>query len=311
MHSSRCFVASAGELGCRSCHDSHQAIGPEKRVAFYRQACLQCHSKKGCSLPVAKRVQQNPGDNCIDCHMPRYSSTIPHTASTDHRILRGGPTTKDLLVGPPSAEESEFPFLPFRAQALDQNNPELVRNLAIALARELEQGNAAIRPLIPQGLAWSEKALERDSEDGESYRAKSTFLLAQGRTGESLAAVQALLARQPNDELALENAARLAGSLNQLKQAEDYWRQAIEANPYLDGYRGQLGQILARQGAWEEALVQSEACLKLAPAHVSNRVLFIDALRRTGRRKQAQEEFAKFKALYGGEVQRWFPGVGP
>jgi tetratricopeptide (TPR) repeat protein len=242
--------------------------------------------------------------------MPRYSSSIPHTASTDHRILRGA-VERDLFRSTNSGAESEFPFLPFRAHTLDQNNSELIRNLAIALARELDKGKPDVRPLITQGLAWIEKALERDPEDWEAYRAKGSFLLAQGRTGESLAAVQTLLAKQPGDELALENAARLAGSLNQLILAEGYWRLAIEINPYLDTYRGQLGQILARQGAWEEALVQGEACLQLAPANVSGRVLYIDALRRTGRRKQAQEEFAKFKALYGEEVQRWFPGVAP
>ena len=53
MKASRCYRGSEGRLGCTSCHDPHRAPAPEEKVAIYRGRCLDCHSKNGCSLPVA------------------------------------------------------------------------------------------------------------------------------------------------------------------------------------------------------------------------------------------------------------------
>ena len=51
MESSRCFRASQGQLGCISCHDPHRLPDPATKAAYYRERCLECHEKDGCSLP--------------------------------------------------------------------------------------------------------------------------------------------------------------------------------------------------------------------------------------------------------------------
>ena len=92
MAASRCFTASKGRLGCISCHDPHRLPDPSTKVAYYRQRCLECHADKGCSLPLSERLSRKQQDDCIACHMPRPAVTnVPHTAATDHRILRGVP----------------------------------------------------------------------------------------------------------------------------------------------------------------------------------------------------------------------------
>ena len=55
MYVSACYRASAGKLSCISCHDPHELPTPDRRVAYYRNRCLQCHRETSCSLPVAVR----------------------------------------------------------------------------------------------------------------------------------------------------------------------------------------------------------------------------------------------------------------
>jgi predicted CXXCH cytochrome family protein len=104
MYESRCFQRSRQglvPLGCVSCHDPHARVPPDRAAAHYRARCLQCHRDAdgggehrrapGCALPRADRLRRAAEDSCIACHMPRHgASDIPHTAVTDHRILRGG-----------------------------------------------------------------------------------------------------------------------------------------------------------------------------------------------------------------------------
>src|SRR5262249_10891565 len=80
LYASRCFQASKGAMGCTTCHDPHRMPDPAKKVAYYRQRCLQCHGEKsGCSLPLAVRKQKSPQDDCRSCHMPSLgSSDVPH-----------------------------------------------------------------------------------------------------------------------------------------------------------------------------------------------------------------------------------------
>ena len=60
MHESRCFRASAGRLGCISCHDPHRLPRPEEAIDYYRQRCLECHADRGCSLPVGRAAGAEP-----------------------------------------------------------------------------------------------------------------------------------------------------------------------------------------------------------------------------------------------------------
>jgi hypothetical protein len=89
MRSSQCYAGSSGELGCISCHDPHRLPDPESRTIYYRGRCLECHERRGCSLPLAERRERSPDDDCVGCHMPpTAASNVAHTALTDHTIPR-------------------------------------------------------------------------------------------------------------------------------------------------------------------------------------------------------------------------------
>src|SRR5208282_3867928 len=100
---SKCFQASQDRLSCITCHVIHHPPTHENRVAYYREKCLSCHTDASCRLPVAERMQQQPPNDCVCCHMPRRMiAGIPHSDDTSHRIvLRAGQPLPDMAFQAP------------------------------------------------------------------------------------------------------------------------------------------------------------------------------------------------------------------
>jgi hypothetical protein len=157
MHDSRCFKASDGKLRCISCHDPHVTPAVGEKVAYFRDRCLECHSDRGCSLPVLERLERKLADDCIGCHMPQsHSSNNIHVATTDHRISREGSEKK----GPGPAPEGDAPVRSASAlvtfHRVLMNGKERAaaeRDRAIALCREGRSGAAAALPLLEAALS--------------------------------------------------------------------------------------------------------------------------------------------------------------
>lgn len=84
MRLSRCYQAS--DMSCITCHSPHHRPDPGKTLTHYRQACLQCHEPAHCGSPQPDRLKLSPQDDCVQCHMPRSDTEIPHVAFTHHRI---------------------------------------------------------------------------------------------------------------------------------------------------------------------------------------------------------------------------------
>jgi hypothetical protein len=88
MRFSRCFTASGGKLTCLTSHDPHTVPAAERKAAYYREKCLQCHRDANCRIPAAERARRNQND-CAGCHMlQRDLTTFSHSALTNHRIVR-------------------------------------------------------------------------------------------------------------------------------------------------------------------------------------------------------------------------------
>ncbi|MHC5537178.1 cytochrome c3 family protein [Singulisphaera rosea] len=101
MRESRCYQKSNSRLGCLSCHDPHRLPDAGEKVAFYRGRCLECHEKRGCSLPKPERLSLNPLDDCVSCHMPKSTVVdVAHTSRTLHNIPKI-PTETPTLKGLP------------------------------------------------------------------------------------------------------------------------------------------------------------------------------------------------------------------
>lgn len=85
LHLSRCYQKS-DTLTCVTCHDPHGEPRPEARVEYYRAACRQCHEPAACKVSPERRAKESPANDCVQCHMPRSPTDIPHLAFSHHRI---------------------------------------------------------------------------------------------------------------------------------------------------------------------------------------------------------------------------------
>lgn len=280
MRASRCYEASAGRLGCISCHDPHSVPAVGARVKHYRDRCLQCHTDKSCALPFAERSRQNPADSCIDCHMRPAKSRIAHTAIADHRILRR-PNPTDATPAPRALRPGEVPLLHFHraAGALDA---ETSRDLGLALSEVAMKYPAMGRVLGPTALPLLEAAVKNRPDDVAAWEAKGFVLWQLDRKPEALAALETTLAKAPKREVALTYAAVLAPLLGRNDEALAYWRRAIDVNPWSSLYHARLAKLLAERDEWDAALKECELALRLNPFHEETKTL-----RETCRRKSS------------------------
>jgi hypothetical protein len=298
MMASRCFRASAGKLGCISCHDPHHVPAAAHRLRYYRDRCLDCHEQKPCALPLDVRRQQNQDDNCIACHMPRLqSSDIAHTALTDHRLLRKpqnaerGPRKRLRL------HADDIPLVNFFAKGLDSQDPAVCRDLGLAFVYLTTQPLPGSESLAPVGLALLEKSLGTSPADAAAWEAKGTALAVQGRMAEARAAFETALTKAPQRESTLDFAAELAEKTGQPTDAVGYLRRLCAVNPWIWEYRYRLCKLLAQRREWQSALAECDAALRLNPASEPTRILLILCCLRCGKEDRARYELQTLVAL--------------
>jgi hypothetical protein len=298
MYESRCFQGGAdpGRLWCGSCHDPHERVPPARRLVHYRERCLQCHQQRGCSLPVAVRRNCLVEDSCVVCHMPRYGAAdIPHTAVTDHRILRVRKSPPRKEAHPPPGDG--LPVVSLFAGRKGVDGDEGQRRRGIALVQMALMGDVIAGRAVGNVLPALEAACRRDADDFPAGEARGYALSLQDQATEALAAFRAVLAREPGRELALVGAASAAEALGQREAALGYWRRAVAANPWAPGYRHSLVLLLVKQEAWAAARSECDAWLRLEPLNAEARAVRVSCLLATGDKAEARAEFARVEAL--------------
>jgi tetratricopeptide (TPR) repeat protein len=296
MHASRCFKQGQdeGRLSCVSCHDPHRRIAAAERVGFYRERCLACHDERDCAAPARQR--QAKQDSCIDCHMQRYGAgDIPHTASTDHRILRHGRAKAEASTpvvsgpGPPLAS-----YYRNRDGVTPEDDD---RALALAVVRKAQRGANYAFESMPQALGHLDAALKRHPDDLDVLEARGYALGWRSRPAEALAAFEKVLEAAPRREAALRGAAAMAEALAKNDLAIKYWRSTVEANPVAPAYRGGLARMLIRNQNWDEALREADAWTQLDPFDPEARAARLTCLLHTGPIDAMQLEMRRVEAL--------------
>jgi Flp pilus assembly protein TadD len=293
MHSSRCFQASDGRLGCISCHDPHRLPAAETRVAYYRARCLDCHGTgDGCRLPEPARRQRSRDDSCIECHMPRSPlANVAHTAETDHGIPRHGETDKLPPIITEASGRDEPPLIAADDALFgSMKGASLDRELGIALAG-LGADRASDRARLARfALPLLEAALKERPDDLVAWQAKIIALTLRGRSGDALAAAESSLALAPNHERSLSLAIPLLAGSGRRDEAIALGQRLLAVNPWFSEYHVVLAKLLGQAGRWSEAAEACRAALRLDPLNLTIRHILIKCALEMGDRTLARTE---------------------
>jgi Flp pilus assembly protein TadD len=314
MLASRCYQKSSGanKLGCISCHDPHSVPEKEKRVAFYRKRCLNCHEQHPCSMAAPARLAQSPEDSCIQCHMPNLKGSLPHTTVTYHAV----PRHEVQMATPAKATEWPRPgqpaLVPFPPELADLHGIDQDRNLGLGLIEIAGKywGKPEVGKLAELALPLLQKAAAGDRHDIPAWEAKAKALGWLGRPDEALQTCTAALSVDPVRETLLYTCAALAAKQGQKADFEAYARRVVKINPWMWQYRQMLAESLVQQGQWAQA---AEACLevfKLSPSNIHCRQILIRCYLRQGNRPQARAELDNLVGIVPpnqrDEIRRWF-----
>ncbi len=283
---SRCYQESDGALGCISCHDPHERTAVEQRPAHYQERCNQCHQDRGCSLPEQERLVASASGSCIECHMPsNATASIPHTAITDHRILRRylePPANTSPDAAPVASAEVAF----FGVSEAEVPPAEWHRARGLALAtRGIGSGDqalirAAIRELDPLGAAHGS-----DDERLLEHLAICYMIIESPQQG--LACWTRLLEIAPDNETALRSMAILSASRNDGPGMLAYAERLQAANPDLpEPYFMQARALEMLQRA-PEAIAAAEESLRRDPTALPVRMWLIAICDATGQTEKA------------------------
>ena len=148
MRLSRCYRESQ-TMTCATCHDPHSHPDDSRKVEYFREKCLSCHSSSSCGLTLETRTKTEASDNCVICHMPRGPTDIPHFTFTHHRVGIHAPGTKADKI----TEADQLVPIGDIAQL-----PELERQRLLGLANDTFAGKLA-------------NGLDDESRDDPTYRA--------------------------------------------------------------------------------------------------------------------------------------------
>ncbi len=275
MHVSRCFTESDHRMTCTTCHDPHRSPSPEDRVDFYRGRCLACHEQtdSACSLERAERLQQVPSDSCIDCHMPPLSAIdVPHTAQTDHRIIRvrqsgeahsaiGQMSFMDLSLFPISESEQRRARGLLLAQKSERTNSPTTASSAILILTPLVGDDCTDVTLLDKLAACHE--LMGDSTAAQSLLTRALRLNPQNESvlrglllnsqrrsqpAESLRYVDRVLQLYPDDGVVQMQRAQILNQLNRTTEAYEAACKAVELRPHDVGFRAAMVQLAGKIG---------------------------------------------------------------
>src|ERR1035438_2263734 len=245
---SQCVRSSGGKLWCATCHNPHGQTGD--RVSQIRGVCQSCHS-------TLSKAAHAAVTECVSCHMPRLTpDDIPHTASTDHRILR----RPEPL---PNVENAGAEI------AAWQDPPSQFRARDLAVAALVIGGTHGLGPLRDTGVQLLEALPQPEKDHDPEVLSSLVSIRLQSRELEQAREFARRATEvQPdsgfaslNLALALQNSGDDAGADRQLLHT-------IDLDPSLQPAWVNLVFLYEKQGRQTEKIVLLDRYLKWNPQNI-------------------------------------------
>ncbi|MFQ5733165.1 MAG: tetratricopeptide repeat protein [Planctomycetaceae bacterium] len=278
MRSSTCYQKSGGRMGCTSCHDPHSVPSATRRVAYFRSRCLSCHSepKTTCALTEQQRRRPPARNSCVHCHMPAFgASDIPHTAQTDHRILR-----KPVLFTVKPGARTPPNRAPGKSAALSLADLQIFDLSAHPISRS-DLGRA--RGIVLAGIAERNGSIE-------TARIAETLLRPVSRSS-------------PKDVDVLEALADVCVLQNRPTEAVEYWNKALRIDPRRESVLYSLSVFLARRRRFQPAAEMFDRLIEVNPWHAGVHYLHAQVLANLGRTNEAIRAARRGRALDPSQVE--------
>lgn len=245
---SKCVRSSGGKLWCATCHNPH---GPAAdRVSQMRDVCRSCHSS------LSKTAHQAVTE-CVSCHMPRLTpDDIPHTASTDHRILRRPAPLPNVENAGAKITAWQDPPAQFRA-----------RDLAVAAL--VIGGTHALGPLRDSGVQLLEALSQPEKESDPEVLSSLVSIRLQSRELEQARELaRRAIELQPDSGFASLNLALALQNSGDDAGADRQFLHTIDLDPSLQPAWVNLVFLYEKQGRRTERISLLDRYLKWNPQSI-------------------------------------------
>lgn len=288
MRSSRCYIGSDQAMGCTSCHDPHFQPAPEQQAAWYRDKCFQCHDDQSCSLPLESQRQAPASGSCVHCHMaPLGATNVPHTAQTDHRILReaGKPVESPAVSVPPVGESlAVFDGAEARLPSWEVARARGISKMTEAWNRRDERlSQEARRLLVPEGVDAQDltAVINALGVDETALAELGSGYLISGEIDPARVVWRRLLDLNPDHEVALGGLAVIELQRRNVRVGRTHLERLLKLLPDDPEWHARMAEMAWAAGKRDEALQAAERVLELDPTKLELRQWLVAAYRST------------------------------
>jgi putative PEP-CTERM system TPR-repeat lipoprotein len=143
--------------------------------------------------------------------------------------------------------------------------------------------------------AFGRKWLVDKPNDASMRMYLANRAMTDGNTKTAVGMYQEVIAIEPNNALALNNLAYLAGQLGDVR-ALGYAQRAVQLAPNNAMFLDTLGMLLVKQGDVQRAFANLDKARALAPDAPDLRLNYAKALAKAGRKDEARRELEELKS---------------
>ena len=273
LRQSLCYIK--GGITCISCHDPHQPLKKDPRLANVVSVCLGCHQR------------HTESNDCVKCHMPaRRAQDVVHVVMTDHRIQRRPPPGDPIV--PLAERESHIDDVRFLDRAEVPEGPlgEVYR--AVTILRAMPRNEAATNFLSRHLDATPSIVPRLDLIAAQLQQRHFRIALDLiGALGDTAIRDPRLRDWRGTAEVGIGSTADGLADL----------RAAMEADPEIPEYQFNLAAILHRTGRDAEALPPLTRAIELRPNFTAAWIMRAETFTALGRRDEAIADLRRALAV--------------